>query len=131
MPRYEYKCSQCDELFEESRSIALRNAPINCSKCGAVAGLVLSIFNTPRGVRRRPGKPSDHVQASKTGRAATAPGGAFLRIGANTRGNVRLWNNRVRGARAGVSISAASKVKVGMRDNRFEDVPRPVEITDD
>jgi putative FmdB family regulatory protein len=124
MPLYEYKCSQCDELFEELRSINSRDAPTNCGKCGAVAAHVLSRFNTL-------GRPADHLQKPKIGRTDKVPGGAFLRIGANARGTVRVWNNTVRNARAGVSIAAASKTKVNMRGNVFKNVSTPVEVTDE
>jgi putative FmdB family regulatory protein len=124
MPLYEYKCSQCDELFEELRSINSRNALTNCGKCGAVAAHVLSRFNTL-------GKPSDDIQDPKLGRTATVPGGAFIRIGANARGTFRVWNNRVENLRAGVSIAAASGAKVRMRGNTFKNVSTPVEVTDD
>jgi putative FmdB family regulatory protein len=124
MPLYEYKCSQCDELFEELRSINSRDAPTNCGKCGAVAAHVLSRFNTL-------GKPSDHIPNPKIGRTARVAGGAFLRIGANARGTFRVWNNKVRNARAGVSIAAASGAKVNMRGNIFKNVSTPVEVTDE
>jgi putative FmdB family regulatory protein len=123
MPLYEYKCSACDELFEELRPINARDALTNC-KCGAVAVHVLSRFNTL-------GKPSDHIQDPKIRRNARVPGGAFIRIGPKARGTFRVLNNTVENSRAGVSIAAASGAKVRMRGNIFKNVSTPVEVTDE
>jgi putative FmdB family regulatory protein len=123
MALYEYKCSQCDEVFEELRSMDLRDALTHCGKCGAIAKHVLSSFNTL-------GKPSARMQHAEIGHTANAHGGAFIRIGANARGTVNVFNNRVRNLRAGVSVAAASGVKVKMRGNTFQNVSTPVEITD-
>jgi putative FmdB family regulatory protein len=124
MPLYEYKCSQCDELFEELRSINSRDALTVCGKCGAIATHVLSRFNTL-------GKPSIPIQNPKISQTVRGPGGAFIRIGPNVRGTFQVWNNRVENLREGVSIAAASEAKVKMRGNIFKNVSSPVEVTDD
>jgi putative FmdB family regulatory protein len=120
MPLYEYKCSECDELFEELRPIRSRTQPINCDKCGAVAEHVLSTVNTL-------GKASEETQDPRSGRTATECGGAGIRVGAGAHRAV-LFGNRFENLRTGVSI--ASGVKVTMRGNRFKNVSSPVEVTD-
>jgi len=35
MPLYEYKCKKCGHLFEELETIADRDRPRKCPKCGA------------------------------------------------------------------------------------------------
>ena len=34
MPIYEYKCTKCDETFEEFQNVNEGNEKLNCPKCG-------------------------------------------------------------------------------------------------
>ena len=42
MPLYKYRCSSCENTFEELRRMDDRNKPISCPECGANSELTLS-----------------------------------------------------------------------------------------
>ena len=35
MPAYDYKCNNCENIFEQYRTIAKRNEPSECPECGS------------------------------------------------------------------------------------------------
>ena len=35
MPAYDYKCTSCENVFEQFRTIAKRNEPSECPECGS------------------------------------------------------------------------------------------------
>ena len=42
MPTYEYKCNQCEHMFETIRSYRERETEINCPQCGMTSSRVYS-----------------------------------------------------------------------------------------
>jgi putative FmdB family regulatory protein len=42
MPTYEYKCNQCEHMFETIRSYRERETEIDCPKCGLASTRVYS-----------------------------------------------------------------------------------------
>jgi putative FmdB family regulatory protein len=45
MPFYDYKCKDCDHIWEEQQTVDARNVPINnpCPECGTSEDIVLVI----------------------------------------------------------------------------------------
>jgi putative FmdB family regulatory protein len=46
MPRYEYRCRSCDEVFELRRSMSDSDAPAFCPQGHAETSRLLSVFAT-------------------------------------------------------------------------------------
>lgn len=46
MPLYEYYCENCDERFEETRSIEARQEPAVCPKCQMPVGKLVPSLGT-------------------------------------------------------------------------------------
>ena len=44
MPIYEYQCESCADIFESMRSMASRDEPAPCPKCGGEGKQQLSAF---------------------------------------------------------------------------------------
>ena len=49
MPTYDYKCSKCEHIFEQFRTIAKRNDPSECPECGSIE-VEMSFGNSPLNV---------------------------------------------------------------------------------
>lgn len=54
MPIYEYHCARCDHVTSELRSMATRDKPAPCEKCGCASKRVVSA--TP-GIVKNPAVP--------------------------------------------------------------------------
>jgi putative FmdB family regulatory protein len=49
MPIYEYRCSQCENVFELKCSFSQADAPATCPSCGAPAEKLISVFSSTFG----------------------------------------------------------------------------------
>ena len=49
MPIYEYRCSQCGNVFELMRSFSQADAPATCPVCGAPAEKLITVFSSTFG----------------------------------------------------------------------------------
>jgi putative FmdB family regulatory protein len=63
MPRYDFQCKTCGDVFEETRSFATATEPATCPSCGQPAPrllrmptLVRSSFSAPDASERRSGQ---------------------------------------------------------------------------
>jgi putative FmdB family regulatory protein len=46
MPIYDYRCSDCDEVFQAERELGSMDE-LDCPLCGSVSRRVFTIFETP------------------------------------------------------------------------------------
>ena len=49
MPVYEFRCDECETLFEQVSRVEAR-AVVSCPKCGALPPIVIQWFSTPPNV---------------------------------------------------------------------------------
>jgi putative FmdB family regulatory protein len=59
MPRYEYRCRTCDEVFELRRSMSDSDAPAFCPQGHAETSRLLSVFATVGGAAPSAGAVAD------------------------------------------------------------------------
>lgn len=46
VPIYEFKCSQCDHLFEKLCKMSEKDDSVKCTECGSIAKKQLSLFQS-------------------------------------------------------------------------------------
>ena len=120
MPFYEYKCIECGAITEVLRPIKSRHDVTDCVVCGAATERIVSRFNTVRpGTAQNPGKIFDTDPACK-------PRGTAVRLAV---GSATFKDCGFRNFQTGISVAKGSKLN--MDGSKFENVDKPIEVTDE
>lgn len=120
MPIYEYKCLECGAITEELRPIKSRDDIKNCGTCGASAERILSTLNTVGTVTSK--EPKKTFNTDRVGK----PRGTAIRLRG---GSATLKDCSFRNLQTGISV--AKGTKLSMNGSKFENVERPIEVTDE
>lgn len=120
MPIYEYKCLECGTITEALRPIKSRDVVTNCGKCGAAADRILSRFNTVGSVTSQ--EPKETFNTDRAGK----PRGTAVRLSG---GSATFKDCGFRNFQTGISVAKGSKLS--MDGSKFENVDRPIEVTDE
>ena len=120
MPFYEYKCLECDAITEVLRPIKSRDDVTVCGRCGAATERIISRFNTVRPVTSQ--EPRETFNTDRAGK----PRGTAVRLarGSATFKDCGFWNFQT-----GISVAKGSKLSVD--GSKFENVERPIDVTDE
>ncbi|MGC4192809.1 MAG: zinc ribbon domain-containing protein [Thermomicrobiales bacterium] len=88
MPRYDFQCKTCGELFEETRSFATAADPATCPSCGQLAPRLLrmptvlrSTFSAPEPAAASVGGPAVRDDGVSEPLDPTKPNPAWRMIG--------------------------------------------------
>ena len=120
MPFYEYHCTECDTITEVLRPIKSRDEVTCCARCGAATERILSRFNTARpATAHTPREIFDTDPACK-------PRGTAVRLEG---GSATFKNCGFQNLQTGISLAKGSKLS--MDGNIFENVDKPIEVTDE
>lgn len=120
MPIYEYECVSCGERREDLRSMALRDTSTKCNKCGNTCERIFSRFNSLD--RFNQINPAQRNEIGETNPAAMNRGPTAI----CGEGNFTVESCSFENFPTGISIAQGSNVK--MRNNKFENVARPVVV---
>jgi putative FmdB family regulatory protein len=120
MPFYEYRCLECGAITEVLRPIKSRDDATNCGRCGAATKLVMSIFNTV-GLATSQKK----REIFNTDRSEKAQGTGVRMEG----GSATFKDCSFQNLQTGISVAKGSKLN--MDGSRFENVDKPIEVTDE
>lgn len=121
MPFYEYKCINCNTITEVLRPIKSRDEIIPCPKCGAASKRIMSKFNTGSPTTlRNPTKVFDAEPACK-------PRGTAVRI--ESGGGATFKDCGFQNFQTGISLAKGSNLS--MDGNKFENVEKPIEVTEE
>ena len=114
---------QCGELREVLRPIALRADLMECNKCGDKAERIVSRFNSLD--NSEPTKPAQFKEGGETNSKAANHGVAAIRGARKT----IMEDCIISGLPVGLQVATGSEVKI--RNTRFHNVARPVEVTEE
>jgi putative FmdB family regulatory protein len=120
MPFYEYKCLECSAITVVLRPIKSRDDLTDCGKCGAATERIISGFNTVR-----PGtsqKPREIVNPHRAGK----PRGTAVRLAG---GSSSFKDCGFRNFQTGISVAKGTELT--MDGSKFENVDKPIEVTDE
>jgi putative FmdB family regulatory protein len=117
MPLYEYICLECNAITEVLRPIKLRDDLTNCVQCGAGAKRVMSRFNTIAAFSVKNFKENFNTDTKPRGTAVRMEGGS-----------AKFKNCSFRNFGTGISVAKGSKLNVD--GSKFDNVDKPIEITD-
>lgn len=118
MPFYEYKCLECGAITEVLRPIKLRDDATDCARCGAETKRVMSRFNTIRAVSVK--------NARENFNAGPKLEGTAVRMGG---GSATFKNCGFQNFQTGISVAKGSKLSVD--GSKFDNVDKPIEVTDE
>ncbi len=121
MPFYEYKCRDCGTVTEVLRPIKSRDDVARCYRCGAATERIMSKFNTiSPTMAQNPRRVFDAEPVCK-------PRGTAVRIEGG--GSAMFKDCGFQNFETGFSVAKGSKL--GMDGNKFENVEKPIEVTDE
>jgi|WetSurMetagenome_2_1015567.scaffolds.fasta_scaffold633986_1 putative FmdB family regulatory protein len=120
MPVYEYMCLECGTITEVVRPIKSRNDVTNCNRCGAATERIMSRFNTVGLAASQKTR-----ETFKTDRAGKARGTAVRMAG----GSAKFKNCSFRDFQTGISV--AKGLELSIDGSKFENVDKPIEVTDE
>ena len=121
MPFYEYKCMECGTVTEVLRPIKSRDDVTYCYRCGAATERIMSRFNTVSPTTaQNPRKVFDAEPACK-------PRGTAVRLEGG--GSATFKDCGFQDFQTGISLAKGSKLS--MDGNKFENVEKPIEVTDE
>ncbi|MGA2526556.1 MAG: zinc ribbon domain-containing protein [Smithellaceae bacterium] len=124
MPLYEYKCLKCGKITEVLRSIKSRDGAMPCNSCGFATERIISSFNSPIISSSR--KSWDSDGAYENNHITKEASGTGIRL---ERSAATIKNCIFENMQTGISMSKGSKLS--MNRNKFIDVTKPVEVTDE
>ncbi|MBI5374167.1 MAG: zinc ribbon domain-containing protein [Candidatus Schekmanbacteria bacterium] len=116
MPVYEYMCFDCGAITEVLRSIILRDDVTSCGRCGASTERIISRFNTVGPVAPQTFNPDCPGKSRST--AVRLAGGS-----------VKFKNCSFRNFQTGISVAKGSKLS--MDGSKFENIDKPIEVTNE
>lgn len=119
MPFYEYKCIECGNITEVLRPIKSRDDVMDCAKCGAATQRIMSRFNTVGPVTaQNPRRILDTDPARK-------PRGIAVRLEG---GSATFKDCGFQNFQTGISVAKGSKLSID--GNKFENVEKPIDVTE-
>jgi putative FmdB family regulatory protein len=118
MPLYEYICLECNAITEILRPIKSRDDTTNCFRCGAETKRIISRFNTIVAVSTKNFKENSN--------ASPKPRATAVRMGG---GSATFRNCGFRNFKTGISVARGSKLNVD--SSKFDNVDKPIEVTDE
>jgi putative FmdB family regulatory protein len=120
MPFYEYKCIKCGTITEVLRLIKSRDDVTDCIRCGAATERIISRFNTVGPIKaQHPRRIFDTDPACKSrGTAVRLEGGSAT-----------FKNCGFQNFSTGISLAKGSRLI--MDGNKFENVDKTFEVTDE
>jgi len=111
---------ECGAITEVLRPIKLRDDVTNCGRCGAATERIISRFNTVRPVTSQKARETFNIDRSGKSRGT----GVRLKGGTAT-----FKNCGFRNLQTGISVAKGSKLS--MDGSKFENVDKPIEVTDE
>jgi len=120
MPCYEYKCMECDAITEVLRPIKSCDDVTDCGRCGAATKRIMSRFNTVGPVTAQ--NPRETFNTDP----ACKPGGTAVRLAG---GSATFKGCGFRNFQTGISVAKGSKLSID--GSRFQNVDKPIEVTDE
>lgn len=120
MPFYEYKCVECGAITEDLRPIKSRDDVTDCVRCGAATERVMSRFNTVGPVTTQNSRETFNADPT------CKPKGTAVRLGG---GSATFKDCGFRNFQTGISVAKGSKLSID--GSKFENVEKPIEVTDE
>lgn len=120
MPIYEYKCMKCGAITEDLRPIKSRDNVTVCVRCGAATERVMSKFNTVGAVTAQNSRETFNADPTCKNR------GTAVRM---RRGSATFKDCGFRNLQTGISVAKGSKLSID--GSMFENVDKPIEVTDE
>ncbi len=120
MPFYEYRCLKCGTITEVLRPIKSRDDVTNCGRCGSATERIMSRFNIVGPVTSQ--KTRETVNTDRSGKAQ----GTGVRLAG---GSATFKDCGFRNLQTGISVAKGSKLS--MDGSKFENVDKPIEVTDE
>lgn len=120
MPVYEYMCLECGAITEVLRPIKSRDDVTNCGRCGATTERIISRFNTVGTAASQKTR-----ETFKTDRPGKDRGTAVRMV----RGSATFKDCGFRNFQTGISVAKGSKLSID--GSKFENVDKPIEVTDE
>jgi putative FmdB family regulatory protein len=122
MPFYEYKCVECSAITEVLRPIKSRDDITACGRCGAATERVMSMsrFNTIGPITTQ--DPRENVNTDP----GCKPKGTAVRLGG---GSATFKDCSFQNFQTGISVAKGSKLSID--GSKFENVEKPIKVTDE
>jgi putative FmdB family regulatory protein len=115
MPIYEYKCSKCDAVLEELRSIKSRDESTICPKCNMLMERIYSRFNA--------------INKSTEGHSSASQNNVKLKK-PEFSDNANLFKDcSFKNFNKGISMSKG--IKINIQNCKFDNVSTPIEVIED
>jgi len=121
MPFYEYKCMECGAVTEVLRPIKSRDDVTYCNRCGAAAERIMSTFSTVRPTT------SQNPREVFSAEPASKPQGTAVRLKSGA--SATFKDCSFQNFQTGISLAKGSKLSID--GNRFENVEKTIEVTDE